>query len=102
MGHPVVMGDDRDSLPERFRPLPGPKTSSSPKSRLACRRRGECGISSDARLLDRTPRVFVIGGGAIYANAPLATDLFLTEIDADIEETRSSRAGIVTRSGDIA
>jgi dihydrofolate reductase len=37
-------------------------------------------------LLESTPRVFVIGGGEIYAAAlPFADELLLTEIDAEIE-----------------
>jgi dihydrofolate reductase len=89
MGHPVVMGRRTwDSLPERFRPLPGRRNV------VVTRNRGwhadgaeTAGSLPDAlELLDRTPQVFVIGGGAIYAEAlPLATELFLTEIDADIE-----------------
>ena len=36
-------------------------------------------------LLHAAPRVFVIGGAEIYAQAlPLATELMLTEVDADL------------------
>ena len=38
------------------------------------------------RLLDEASRVFVIGGGELYADAlPLADELLLTEIDADAD-----------------
>ena len=88
IGFPVVMGRKTwQSLPARFRPLPG---------------RRNVVISSDAlfqapgadvlpnlrdalALLADWPQVFVIGGAQLYALAlPLADELVLTEVDADL------------------
>jgi dihydrofolate reductase len=87
LGHPVIMGRKTwDSLPPRFRPLPGRRNL------VVTRRSGwsapgaETAASLDAALalLDGTPRAFVIGGGQLYALAlPQADELVLTEIDAD-------------------
>lgn len=86
-GCPVIMGRRTwESLPARFRPLPGRRnivvtrnagwradgaeTAASPEAALA--------LAADA------PRVCVIGGAALYAAAlPLADTLLLTEIDRD-------------------
>ena len=87
MGHPVVMGRRTwDSLPDRFRPLPGrrnvvvsrnPRWSAEGAERAASLRDG-------LELLTDEPQVFVIGGGELYAEAlPLADELYLTEIDAE-------------------
>ena len=88
MGCPVVMGRlTWDSLPERFRPLagrrnivitrnpawaaPGAETASSVAQALA--------------LLSDATKVFVIGGAELFALAlPLANELILTEIDAEL------------------
>lgn len=89
VGHPVVMGRRTwDSLPERFRPLPGRRNVVVTRN-PAWRADGveRAGSLDDAlRLLDGATEVFVIGGAAIYAEAlPLADELLLTEIDADFE-----------------
>ena len=89
MGHPVVMGRKTwESLPDGFRPLPGrgnvvvtrdPDWSAQGADRVGS-------IEEALELLDSDPRVFVIGGGEIYAAAlPYADELLLTEIDADVE-----------------
>ena len=89
MGHPVVMGRRTwESLPDRFRPLPGrgnvvvtrnPHWSAPGADRAAS-------IQDALRLLEGEATVFVIGGGEIYAAAfPFADELLLTEIDAEIE-----------------
>jgi dihydrofolate reductase len=89
MGHPVVMGRRTwDSLPEQFRPLPGRAnvvvTRNADWSAQGADRAGS--VEDALRLLEGAPRVFVIGGGEIYAAAlPLADELLLTEIDAEIE-----------------
>jgi dihydrofolate reductase len=89
MGCPVIMGRRTwDSLPARFRPLPGRRNvvvtrnaqwradGAEPAASLA---------DALARLAD-TPKVFVIGGAQLYALAlPLADELVLTEIDADLD-----------------
>lgn len=97
MGCPVVMGRRTwDSVPLRFRPLPG-------RSNIVVSRdagwAGEgaqrAGSLDEALRLARAaaatteppaPRIFVIGGGQLYAQAIAAADeLFLTEIDIEAE-----------------
>jgi dihydrofolate reductase len=89
IGHPVVMGRRTwDSLPERFRPLPGRRnvvvTRNPDWHAEGAERAGS--LDEALRGLDDAPRVFVIGGGELYAEAlPLADELLLTEIDAEVE-----------------
>jgi dihydrofolate reductase len=89
MGHPVVMGRRTwDSLPDRFRPLPGRRNVVVTRNRAWHADGAERAASLDDALLllDDASRVFVIGGGELYADAlPLADELLLTEIDADME-----------------
>ena len=88
-GHAVVMGRRTwDSLPQRFRPLPGRRnvvvTRQTNWSADGADRAGSLEDALD--LLDVTPQVYVIGGAELYAAAlPLADELLLTEIDADVE-----------------
>lgn len=88
-GHPVVMGRRTwDSLPDRFRPLPGRRnvvvTRSPGWQREGAERAGS--LEEALRLVEPTEQVFVIGGAEIYAAAlPRADELLLTEIDADVE-----------------
>jgi dihydrofolate reductase len=88
MGAPVIMGRKTwDSLPGRFRPLPGrrnvvitrnPQWQAEGADAVAS-------IETALRLLDGMPRAFVIGGAEIYALAlPYADELELTEIDAEL------------------
>jgi dihydrofolate reductase len=89
MGHPVVMGRKTwDSLPDRFRPLPGRRnvvvTRNPAWSADGAERAGSFDDALD--LLDRESRVSVIGGGEIFAAAlPHADELLLTEIDLDAD-----------------
>ena len=87
MGHPVVMGRRTwDSLPDRFRPLPGRRNLVVTRDRAWAADGAECVGSFEEALrgLEGAPQVFVIGGAELYAEAlPLADDLLLTEIDAD-------------------
>jgi dihydrofolate reductase len=89
MGHPVVMGRRTwESLPDGFRPLPGRgNVVVSRNPDWSAQGADRAGSVEDAlRLLEGAPQVFVIGGGEIYAAAlPLADELLLTEIDAEIE-----------------
>jgi dihydrofolate reductase len=89
MGHPVIMGRRTwESIPERFRPLPGrrnvvvthnPEWSADGAERAAS-------VEDALDLLRDEERLFVIGGAQIYAAAlPYADELLLTEIEADIE-----------------
>ncbi len=89
-GHPVLMGHRTwQSLPTRFRPLPGRRNVVLARSVTAIEGADVFGALETAleRLAhDRAPRVFIIGGAEIYRQAiPLATRLELTEIDATIE-----------------
>lgn len=85
MGCPVIMGHHTWlSLPPRFRPLPGRRNIVlSRQSGLQIE--GAQTAHSLEQALDITrdaPRVFVIGGAQIYAQAlPFADELILTEID---------------------
>ncbi len=89
MGHPVVMGRRTwDSLPDRFRPLRGRRnvvvTRNAAWQGDGAERAGS--LEDALQLLDGAPRVFVIGGAELYADAlPLADELLLREIDADME-----------------
>jgi len=89
LGAPVIMGRSTwDSLPARFRPLPGRRNI------VLTRRRGwqadgaEVVHDLDAALalLVDTERAFVIGGAQVYALAlPRADELVLTEIERDFD-----------------
>ena len=89
MGHPVVMGRKTwDSLPDRFRPLPGRRnvvvTRNPGWSAHGADRAGS--LLEALQLVEDAPEVFVIGGAEIYNEAlPLAHRLLLTEVDEDVE-----------------
>jgi len=91
MGCPVVMGRKTwDSLPERFRPLPGRRNVVVTRQAGWQATGAEAVASLDAALalLADAAKVFVIGGAQIYALAlPFADELVLTEIDADLPGT---------------
>jgi dihydrofolate reductase len=88
MGHPVVMGRRTwDSIPARFRPLPGRRnivvTRNAKWYGDGAERVGS--LEEALAVAGDAADVFVIGGAEIYAAAlPFADDLLLTEIDADI------------------
>lgn len=88
-GHPVVMGRRTwDSLPGRFRPLPGRRNvvvTRNPRwSADGAERAGS--LAEALRLLEGEPEVFVVGGAELYAEAlPLADALLLTEVDLDAD-----------------
>jgi dihydrofolate reductase len=88
MGSPVVMGRKTwDSLPARFRPLPGRRNIVVSRSEDWQGDGAECASSLDAALAlaAQAPKVFVIGGGELYALAlPHADTLLLTEVGADL------------------
>jgi dihydrofolate reductase len=86
LGCPVIMGRRTwDSLPARFRPLPG-------RRNIVVTRNGEWAepgaevahsIEAALALVADAPKAFVMGGGELYALAlPLADELVLTEVDA--------------------
>jgi dihydrofolate reductase len=89
MDYPVVMGRKTwDSLPARFRPLPGRRNivvTRNPVWRAhGAERAGS--FEEALELVDGAERVSVIGGGEIFSAAlPLADELVLTEIDVDVK-----------------
>jgi dihydrofolate reductase len=89
MGHPVVMGRRTwDSLPVRFRPLPGRRNIVVTRNETWAADGAErAGSLDDAlELLGDAPQAFVIGGAEVFAKAlPLADELVLTEIDLEVE-----------------
>lgn len=89
MGAPVIMGRATwDSLPDRFRPLPGRRNLVLTRQPGWQAPGAEIAASLDealARVAD-APRVFVIGGAQVYAQAlPRADELVLTEIEHDFD-----------------
>lgn len=92
MGHPVIMGRKTwESLPEKFRPLPG-------RTNIVVTR--QAGYeAAGATVVDSLPtaraaaaravgadEIFVIGGGELYREAmPLADRLYLTLVDNTAE-----------------
>ncbi len=88
MGCPVIMGRKTwDSLPPRFRPLPGRRNLVLSRDAAFQAAGAEVVAGLDDALAGTAdaPRVFVIGGAQLYALAlPRADELVLTEIDADL------------------
>lgn len=91
-GCPVVMGRRTwESLPVRARPLPG-RLNIVVTRQAGWRADGaktvpslEQALSHVASLVPTVPRLFVIGGAEIYAQAlPLADELELTEVQVDV------------------
>lgn len=89
MGHPVVMGRRTwESIPERFRPLPGRRnivvTRNSDWRAEGAERAAS--LEGALRLAGDAEHVSVIGGAELYAAAlPHADALELTEIGLDVE-----------------
>ncbi|MEO6015794.1 MAG: dihydrofolate reductase [Polaromonas sp.] len=88
-GHPVIMGRKTwDSLPPKFRPLPG-------RTNIVITRQPDwaaAGAQTAASLTDAlaqcasSAEVWIIGGAQIYAQAePLAARIEVTEIAQDFE-----------------
>ncbi len=88
MGCPVIMGRKTwDSLPARFRPLPGRRNVVLSRNADWQAPGAEVAQDLDGALarLAGAPRVFVIGGAELYARAlPRAHTLLLTEVDAEL------------------
>ena len=89
MGCPVIMGRKTwDSLPARFRPLPGRRNIVISRDTAWQAEGAEAATSIEAALalLAGAARAFVIGGAEVYALAlPHADELVLTEIDAALD-----------------
>ena len=94
MGCPVIMGRKTwDSLPERFRPLPGRDNIvvtrqagwAATGALVAPDLHQALVVARTAAAVKAAPRIVVIGGGQLFAQAlPLADQLLITEIDADL------------------
>jgi len=88
-GHPVIMGRKTwESLPARFRPLPGRRnivvTRQENFNQIGLERASS--LCEALRFCENSEQVWVIGGAQIYAQAlPLADALVVTEIDADFD-----------------
>jgi dihydrofolate reductase len=89
LGQPVIMGRKTwDSLPARFRPLPG-------RVNIVITRQADwqaegawraTSIEDAMRLCGDVPDAWIMGGAEIYRQAePLASTAVVTEIDADFE-----------------
>jgi dihydrofolate reductase len=89
LGQPVVMGRKTwDSLPPKFRPLPG-RTNIVVTRQRDWHAEGAVALHSIEEALQHCPgdaQIWVIGGAEVYAQAmPLASRAVVTEIDADYE-----------------
>jgi dihydrofolate reductase len=89
LGQPVIMGRKTwDSLPARFRPLPG-------RLNIVITRQADWqaegalrahSVEDAMRLCGDVPDAWIMGGAEIYRQAePLASTAVVTEIDADFE-----------------
>ncbi len=89
LGQPVVMGRKTwESLPQKFRPLPG-RTNIVVTRQTSWQAEGAVVVHSIEEALKQCPQdaqIWVIGGAEVYAQAmPLAQCAVVTEIDADFE-----------------
>lgn len=89
IGRPVIMGRKTwDSLPVRFKPLPGRRNIVVTRNAQWQEEGADRAASLEAALglVATEPEVCVIGGGELYALAlPLADVLELTEVDAELD-----------------
>jgi dihydrofolate reductase len=89
LGSPVIMGRKTcDSLPARFRPLPGRRNVVVTRQ-AGWLAEGAVAVHSVAEALSHctdAATAWVIGGAEIYATAfPMATEAVVTEIHADFD-----------------
>jgi len=82
LGHPVIMGRKTwDSLPERFRPLPG-RRNVVLSTTLDAAEGAEVARSVDEVLAAGHGELWVIGGAGVYeAFLPHADEVVVTEVD---------------------
>jgi dihydrofolate reductase len=89
LGCPVIMGRKTwDSLPSRFRPLPGRLNVVLTRQTNWCAPGALCAhsVPEACALCPQNSDVWVIGGAELYAQAlPLASSAVVTEIDAIFE-----------------
>lgn len=86
MGYPVIMG--RKTFESIGRPLPGRRNIVISRDRQFTAEGTEIAISPEqaVAMVAEHAKVFVIGGGAIYQHfLPVASELYLTFIHADID-----------------
>lgn len=88
-GHPVIMGRRTwDSIPAKFRPLPGRRNivvSRDPSWQADGAERAP-GLTEALALCSQSNEVWVVGGAQIYAQAlPLAHRALVTEIELDVQ-----------------
>jgi dihydrofolate reductase len=86
LGHPILMG--RKTWDSLGRPLPGRRNIVLTRQTDWQAEGAESAASLEAALdlVSAAPKVFVIGGAQIYAQAlPMADELLLTEIDAHFD-----------------
>jgi dihydrofolate reductase len=88
LGCPVIMGRKTwDSLPARFKPLPGRRNLVLSRNPGLLAPGAETAADLDQALakLQDAPKIFVLGGEQLFALAlPQAHQLVLTEVDADL------------------
>ncbi len=88
-GHPVIMGRKTwDSIPPRFRPLPGRRNIVVTRQTNLNQTGLEpaTNLREALQICDDVEQAWVIGGAQIYAQVlPLADELVVTEIDADFD-----------------
>ena len=89
LSHPVIMGRKTwDSIPPRFRPLPG-RTNIVVTRQADWQEKGAHRTSSlreALQICENSSQVWIIGGAQIYAQAlALADGIVVTEIDADVD-----------------
>lgn len=88
-GWPVIMGRKTwDSLPPRFRPLPGRTNVVITRQTdwHAAGAQAAASLEGALALCQQSDEVWIIGGAQIYAQAePLAERIEVTEIDQDFE-----------------
>ncbi|MDI6627266.1 MAG: dihydrofolate reductase [Rhodococcus sp. (in: high G+C Gram-positive bacteria)] len=86
--HPVIMGRKTwDSLPAKFRPLPGRRNIvvTRNSSWTADGAENAPSVADAVALVGESP-VWIMGGGEIYRSAmDIATHLEVTEVDLDVE-----------------
>lgn len=96
-GHPVIMGRATwDSLPERFRPLPG-RTNIVVTRNKSFKAPGATVVHSldEARELTKNTTAFVMGGAQIYdAAQELIDGIVVTDIDVDIDNADAFAPGL--------
>ena len=89
LGCPVVMGRKTwETLPQKFRPLPGRRNVVVTRNTTYKAAGAETvpSLEHALALLADADKVFVIGGAQLYAQAlPVAHELVLTEVDADLK-----------------